>query len=29
MKFGSEFHKAKDADVIFPVIANGLKAVDD
>jgi hypothetical protein len=29
MKFGSEFHKAKDADVIFPVIATGVKAVDD
>src|ERR1044072_444999 len=29
MKFGSEFHKAKEPDVVFPVISTGNKAVDD
>jgi hypothetical protein len=29
MKSGSEFHKAKDADVIYPIVSTGNKEVDD
>lgn len=29
MKFGSEFHKAKEPDVVFPVISTNNKVVDD
>lgn len=29
MKFGSEYHKAKEPDVVFPVMGTGNKAVDD
>jgi hypothetical protein len=29
MKFGSEYHKAKEPDVVFPVMSTGNKAVDD
>ena len=29
LKFGSEFHKSKDADVIYPVISTGNKITDD
>lgn len=29
MKFGSEYHKAKEPDVVFPVMSTGNKIVDD